>query len=85
MIEFLEKAKEVIESNISDERFGVSELADEMGMSRSNLLRKIKKLTDLSVSQYIRQIRLQHAMEILKDSSLTVSEVAFKVGFSSTS
>jgi len=54
-------------------------------MSRSNLLRRIKKLTDLSVSQFIRQIRLQQAMEMLRNESLSISEVAYQVGFSSVS
>lgn len=83
--DFLNKIREIIEENISNEQFGVSELADKASMSRSNLLRKIKKETNLSVSQFIRNIRLKHAMEMLKDSSLTVSEISFKVGFSSTS
>ncbi len=83
--DFLSKIKEIIEETISNEQFGVSELAREVGMSRSNLLRKIKKNTKLSASQFIRQVRLQHAMEMLKQTSLTVSEVSYKVGFNSTS
>jgi class 3 adenylate cyclase/TolB-like protein/Tfp pilus assembly protein PilF len=83
--EFLKKVTAIIEDNVSNEHFGVSELAHEMGMSRSNLLRKIKKQTNLSVSLFIRQVRLKQAMEMLKQTSLNVSEVAFKVGFSSTS
>ena len=82
---FLNKVIELIEKNLSDERYGVSELAGEIGMSRSNLLRKIKKNTGLSVSQFVRQVRLENAMKMLGDSSLNVSEIAFKVGFSSTS
>ncbi len=82
---FLDKTIGIIESNISNEAFGVSELAQEIGMSRSNLLRKIKKLTNLSVSQFIRQLRLKRGKEILKESSLTVSEVSYQVGFGSTS
>ena len=82
---FLNKITEVIQENISNEKFGVSELAREMGMSRSNLLRKTKKLTKLSVSQFIRQVRLKNAMETLKQTSLTVSEISYEVGFSSTS
>ena len=83
--DFLNKVSEIIEENISNEQFGVSELAREIGMSRSNLLRKIKKLTKLSVSQFIRQVRLKNAMEMLRQTSLTVSEISYKVGFSSTS
>ena len=63
--DFLHKITEIIEENLSDERFGVSELAAKIGMSRSNLLRRIKKLTSLSVSQLIRQVRLKNGMEII--------------------
>jgi TolB-like protein/class 3 adenylate cyclase len=83
--DFLKRITSIIEDHVSNEQFGVSELAREIGMSRSNLLRKIKKNTHLSASQFIRQVRLQAAMELLKESSLTVSEVSWKVGFSSTS
>ena len=58
---FLNKVIELIEKNLSDERYGVSELAGDTGMSRSNLLRKTKKLTGLSVSQFVRQVRLENA------------------------
>ena len=83
--DFLNKITEIIEENISNEQFGVSELAREIGMSRSNLLRKVKKLTKISVSQFIRQVRLKNAMEMLRQTSLNVSEVSYKVGFGSTS
>ena len=83
--DFLNKITEIIKENISNEQFGVSELAREVGMSRSNLLRKVKKLTKLSVSQFIRQVRLKNAMGMLRQASLTISEISYKVGFSSTS
>ena len=83
--DFLRKITGVIEENFSNEQFGVSELAKEIGMSRSNLLRKIKKATDLSVSQFIRQVRLKNAMDMLRANDLTVSEVSYAVGFGSTS
>ncbi len=83
--DFLDRITKVIEENISDEQFGVSELANEIAMSRSNLLRKVKKMTNLSVSQFINQVRLKKAMEMLKETSLTVSEVSYEVGFSSPS
>ncbi len=83
--DFLDKLTGIIEDNISNEQFGVSELARETGMSRSNLLRKVKKSSKISVSQFIRQVRLKRAMEMLKQTSLNVSEVSYKVGFGSTS
>ncbi|WP_435133025.1 helix-turn-helix domain-containing protein [Formosa sp. A9] len=82
---FLSEAKSLVLDQISNEQFGVSELAEAMHMSRSNLLRKIKKLTGLSASQYIREIRLQKAAELLLETDMTASEISFEVGFSNTS
>jgi TolB-like protein/AraC-like DNA-binding protein/tetratricopeptide (TPR) repeat protein len=83
--EFVNQVIEILEKNISNEQFGVSELADAVNMSRSNLLRKVKKDTNLSVSQLINQVRLNRAMELLRTTSHNVSEVGHQVGFSSTS
>lgn len=83
--DFLRRINAIVEKNISNEQFGVSELASEMNMSRSNLLRKVRKETNLSVSQLISQVRLAKAMELLKTTSFNVSEVSHQVGFSSTS
>ncbi len=84
-IEFIRQVTAAIEKNMANEQFGVSELADEMNMSRSNLLRKVKKLTKLSVSQLISQVRLKRGMELLRTSLFNVSEISHQVGFSSTS
>lgn len=83
--EFLQKVIEIVEENLSDENFEVPDLAGRLNMSRSNLLRKVKSLSGHSVSVYIRQVRLHHAKLLLTHDSLTVSEISFKVGFSSTS
>lgn len=83
--DFIRQVTAIIEDNLANEQFGVSELANELNMSRSNLLRKVKHLTNLSVSQLIRQVRLKHGMDLLRTSSLTVSEIAYQVGFGSTS
>lgn len=83
--EFLQKVIAIIEENLADEHFEVPDLAQQLNMSRSNLLRKVKNLSGLSVSVFIRQVRLHHAKELLKDDSHTVSEISFKVGFNSTS
>ena len=82
---FVDRAESIILENVSNEQFGVSELAEVMNTSRSNLLRKIKQQTKLSASQFIRQVRLKKSLEILGQDSMTVSEVSFKVGFGSTS
>ena len=83
--DFLEKTGDIIRQHISDDRFGVSELARLLGMSRSNLLRRIKKLTGLSASRFINQVRLEQARKMLLDGDLNVSEIAYNVGFSSPS
>jgi TolB-like protein/AraC-like DNA-binding protein len=82
---FIVQAEALIVENLSNEQFGVSELAAAMNMSRSNLLRKIKKRTGLSASQFIRQLRLQQGMDLLQSTSMTVSEISYQVGFGSTS
>ncbi|MEM5565096.1 helix-turn-helix domain-containing protein [Psychroserpens sp. AS72] len=82
---FIEQAKALILEHISNEQFGVSELADLMNMSRSNLLRKIKKQTQGSASQFIREVRLQKGMTLLEETELTVSEISYEVGFSNNS
>jgi len=82
---FIEQAKALILEHISNEQFGVSELAELMNMSRSNLLRKIKKQTQGSASQFIREVRLQKGMTLLEETELTVSEISYEVGFSNNS
>ncbi|MFN8342972.1 MAG: helix-turn-helix domain-containing protein [Cyclobacteriaceae bacterium] len=83
--DFLSQVTGVIEQNLANEQFGVTELADAMHMSRSNLLRKVKKETNLSVSQLISQVRLKRAMHLLRTTGMNVSEVSHEVGFNSTS
>jgi TolB-like protein/Tfp pilus assembly protein PilF len=84
-IQFLNELHEVIAKNMANEQFGVTELAEAMNMSRSNLLRKVKKSTNIPVNQLIREARLKRAMELLKNSTSNVSEVSVQVGFNSTS
>ena len=82
---FISKVKETILSNIQNEKFGVSELASELNISRSQLLRKIKSATGKSANQLIREIRLEKAAKMLLDTDITASEISFKTGFSSPS
>ena len=83
--EFITKLKEITKANLDNPQFGVSWLAREMGMSRTNLHRKVKLIEKISVSQFINQIRLKNAKDILSHTSDTVSEVAYKVGYSNVS
>ncbi|MDT8402669.1 MAG: helix-turn-helix domain-containing protein [Bacteroidales bacterium] len=79
----LNKLTGIVLDNLGDENFGVEQLAAKAGMSRATLHRKIKELKKGSVSQFIRMVRLQKAMEMLKDEEGTVAEVAYRVGFGS--
>ncbi len=81
--QFLDKLIKVTEVNLSDESFGVFQLAREMGINRSGLYRKVKLLTKKSISQFIREQRLKKAMELLKENSLNISEIAYATGFGS--
>lgn len=83
--EFIRKAEAQVLEHLSKETFGVSELASALHMSRSNLLRKIRKDAGLSASQFIRRVRLENAMELLRENNLSVSEVSYAVGFGSAS
>ncbi|MEI9920713.1 MAG: helix-turn-helix domain-containing protein [Bacteroidota bacterium] len=83
--EFLQQLNSTIEQRLSNSQFGVEELAEAMNMSRSNLLRKVKKITGMSVSEMIGKARLARAMELLKTTAMNVSEVGDASGFGSTS
>jgi TolB-like protein/AraC-like DNA-binding protein/Tfp pilus assembly protein PilF len=80
---FLTRLTEIVEANLGNEQFGVKELAREMGMSRSQIHRKLRSLVQKSGSQFIREIRLQKAMDLLQQNVATVSEIAYRVGFGS--
>ena len=72
--------------NIKEPNLNVEKLAEEFNLSRSQLYRKIKTLTDLTANELIRKIRLERAKELLEEnSSLSVSEISYNVGFSSPS
>lgn len=81
--EFLKKVRGTVELNISDSELEIDAVAKAIGMSRSQMFRKIKALTGLSPSVYIRGIRLQRGKELLESTEMNVSEVAYQVGFSS--
>ncbi len=83
--DFLIKLDAVVQVNFCNPQFGVSLLAKEMGMSRSNLHRKLDATLKISASQYINHFRLKKAKEFLRHTSCTVSEIAFKVGFNNVS
>ena len=80
---FIESLKNVIEKNIDNEQFGVDDLGKEMAMSRSQIHRKLKALTDLSATTFIRNYRLHRAADLLKQGAGNVTEIGYQVGFNS--
>jgi DNA-binding response OmpR family regulator len=82
---FLNKLIEIVENQIGNEHFGVEQLSEEIGMSRSQLHRKLKALLDQGPNQFIRTFRLNRALDLLKQHAATTSEIAYRVGFSSPS
>lgn len=78
---FAQKVRNIILENIDDENFGIMELCRVIGISRSQLHNKIKANTSLSISIFIRFIRLEKAKFLLEQSDLNISEIAYEVGF----
>jgi signal transduction histidine kinase/ligand-binding sensor domain-containing protein/DNA-binding response OmpR family regulator len=79
--QFLRKALELIETNISNTDYTVEELSRDMGLSRTLLYKKVLTLTGKPPLEFIRSLRLKRAARLLGKSQLNVSEVAFRVGF----
>ena len=79
---FLEKLYALVEEHLGEEDFNVTTLALELGMSRTSLFSKLKALLGQSPQGFLMGYRLNKAMELLKKGDLNVSEVAYKVGFS---
>ena len=75
----------LVEENLSDPSFGAKEICAAMGHSRVQLYRKVKKIMGYSVNDYIQSVRLKKAKQLLHDHELSISEIAYKVGYSSPS
>ena len=82
---FLHKALEVIEKNMNDSQFDVNRFYPEMSMSRMQLFRKLKALINQTPSEFIRNMRLQRAAQLIKQNFGNVAEVTFEVGFNNLS
>jgi YesN/AraC family two-component response regulator len=79
---FLLKVRQVVEENMSNSNFGMAQLCRAIGLSRSQLFRKLKALTGKSTSLVVRSIKLQKARHLLKTTDMTVTEIAYETGFS---
>ncbi len=77
----IKKALLLVENNISDADFSVDKLSREIGMSRVHLYKKLISLTGKSPIEFIRIIRLRRAVQLLEKSQMSVSEIAYQVGF----
>lgn len=82
--EFIKKAVECVRANIANENFGKEEFASALALSQSLLYKKIKALTNLSVVEFIRSIRLNYAMEKLRSGEYNVTEVSEMCGFNTS-
>lgn len=82
---FFSKLKETILQNLHDENYNIQALCKDMAMSKSQLYRKFKALTNKSVAKYIRTLRMQKARELLQTTSMNVSEIGYEVGMKSLS
>lgn len=78
---FLRKAIEVVEKNISNADLDIEQFAVEVGVSRMQLYRKFSALTNMTVKEFIRNIRLKRAAQLLSNTKLTVNEITYSVGF----
>ncbi len=82
---FLNKLNDEIEKHLSDESFSVESLTDVLGVSRSNLQRKLKGICGSTPGDYLRNYRLRKACKLLVETDMRINEVAFDVGFNSAS
>jgi signal transduction histidine kinase/DNA-binding response OmpR family regulator/streptogramin lyase len=78
----MERIMKVVNEHMSDSDFNVEQLTKEVGISRAQLHRKMKEMTGLPVSEFIRNIRLEQAVRLLKEQKINVTQVAYSVGFS---
>lgn len=79
----LQKAINTVENNISNCDFTVEDFAKSLNLSRTHLHRKLKSLTNQSATEFIRNIRLKHAVNLLKSGNYRINEIGFAVGFNS--
>lgn len=79
--QFLQKIVEVIEKNVSNPELNVEDLCQELGVSRSVFFKRVHALTGMPPMEFTRHIRMQHAAQLLEKSQLSISQIAYQVGF----
>lgn len=79
----MDKVTAIIEENLSMEKMDVAFIADKMCMSHSTLYRKIKGLTEMSVNEYVRKIKMKKGMELINEGKYSLAEISDLTGFNS--
>jgi len=82
---FMTEVKQLMEANLRDDEFGVSNICRVMAVSRAQLYRKFKSLSNRTLADYFKSLRLHKAKELLSSTGMNVTEVTFTVGFKSLS
>lgn len=80
---FLQKLRDIVAEHLNDAAFDMNRLSRAVGMSHSQIFRKLKALTGRSPSNFIRSVRLHHARHLLETTALTAAEIAYETGFTS--
>ncbi|MEG1585293.1 MAG: two-component regulator propeller domain-containing protein [Bacteroidales bacterium] len=80
-VELLKKIYQVLEENIDDSEYTIDTIAATIGLSRSAFFKKLKSLTGLAPVDFVKEFRLNKSVELIRTSDLTISEIAFAVGF----
>jgi YesN/AraC family two-component response regulator len=83
--DFMIKVRQVLETNLQDDDFGISHLCRELAVSHAQLYRKFKSLSNITIADYFKSLRLYKAREMLLTTTRNVTEVAFTTGFKSLS
>src|SRR5574344_1031150 len=78
---FVKEATRYVEENLSNTEISVETMSEKLGMSRVHLYKRMLAITGVTPSEFIRQIRLRHAEQLLRRSQLTISEISYQVGF----
>lgn len=78
---FLEKVEDIIAQNYQDEQFGLPELCVQLCLSRTQVYRKLISFTGIGPAQQIKEFRLLEAQTLLQSTDLTITEIAYAVGF----
>ena len=83
--ELMERIMKVVNENLSDSDFNVEKMCDEVGVSRTQLHRKLKKMTGVPTSEFLRNIRLNEAARLIRERKINITQVSYMVGFANNS